>query len=56
MEKFLEAANNLDVEAFSEYFTNPFTFNDSEVTHDDMRELFEGRKSQNWDALGNDSN
>ena len=40
----------MDVDVALEYFTNPFTFNDSEVTHDDMRELFAGRKSQNWDA------
>ena len=50
LEAFLELANNMDVDGALEYFTNPFTFNDSEVTHDDMRELFEGRKSQNWDA------
>ena len=50
LEAFLELANNMDVDGALEYFTNPFTFNDSEVTHDDMRELFAGRKSQNWDA------
>ena len=50
LEAFLELANNMDIDGALEYFTNPFTFNDSEVTHDDMRELFEGRKSQTWDA------
>ena len=50
LEAFLELANNMDVDGALEYFTNPFTFNDSEVTHDDMRELFAGRKPQNWDA------
>ena len=40
----------MDIDGALEYFTNPFTFNESEVSHDDMRELFEGRKSQNWDA------
>lgn len=50
LEAFLELANNMDIDGALEYFTNPFTFNESEVSHDDMRELFEGRKSQNWDA------
>ena len=50
LEAFLELANNMDIDGALDYFTNPFTFNDSEVTHDDMRELFEGRKSQTWDA------
>jgi len=50
LESFLEAANNMDADAALEFLTNPFTFNDSEMTHDDLRALMAGRKSQNWQA------
>jgi hypothetical protein len=50
LESFLEAANNMDADAALEFLTNPFTFNDSEMTHNDLRELMAGRKSQNWKA------
>tara|TARA_B100000927_G_scaffold184350_1_gene148462 strand:+ start:455 stop:1414 length:960 start_codon:yes stop_codon:yes gene_type:complete len=50
LEAFIELVNNMDIDGALEYFTNPFTFNDSEMTHEDMRSLFAGRKSQNWNA------
>ena len=50
LESFLEAANNMDADAALEFLTNPFTFNGSEMTHDDLRALMAGRKSQNWQA------
>ena len=50
LEAFLEAANNMDADAALEFLANPFTFNDSEMTHDDLRVLMAGRKSQNWQA------
>ncbi|RPF73951.1 MAG: hypothetical protein CBE49_003515 [Rickettsiales bacterium TMED289] len=48
MEAFLEAANNMDADTSLEFFTNPFTFNETELTHDDLRSIFEGRKTQEW--------
>ena len=50
LESFLEAANNMDADAALEFLTNPFTFNGSEMTHDDLKKLMAGRKSQNWQA------
>ena len=46
----LALMNDMDADGASEYFTDPFTFNGSEVTHENLRELIAGRKSQNWDA------
>ena len=48
MEKFLEAANNLDVEAFSEYIKYPFSYNGAELTKEDFEKEFSSRESQSW--------
>ena len=48
MEKFLEAANNLDVEAFSEYIKYPFSYNGMELTKEDFEQEFSSRESQSW--------
>ena len=48
IEAFVEAANNLDADSTLEFFTDPFTYNDSEISHDRLREIFAGRKSQEW--------
>ena len=50
LESMLALMNDMDADGASEYFTDPFTFNGSEVTHENLRELVAGRKSQNWDA------
>ena len=50
LESMLALMNDMDADGASEYFTDPFTFNGSEVTHENLRELIAGRKSQNWDA------
>ena len=48
MEKFLEAANNLDVEGFSEYVVYPFSYNGVELTKEDFLQEFSSRESQSW--------
>ena len=48
MEQFFEAANNLDVEGFMKYVTDPFTFNGQELSLKDVKELFAARESQEW--------
>ena len=48
MEKFLEAANNLDVEGFSEYVVYPFLYNGVELTKEDFLQEFSSRESQSW--------
>ena len=50
LESMLALMNDMDADGALEYFTDPFTFNDSEVTHENLKELVAGRKSQNWDA------
>ena len=50
LESMLALMNDMDADGALEYFTNPFTFNDSEVTHENLKDLIAGRKSQNWDA------
>ena len=48
MEKFLEAANNLDVEGFSEFIKYPFSYNGVELTKEDFEQEFSSRESQSW--------
>jgi hypothetical protein len=48
MEKFLEAANNLDVEGFSEYVKYPFSYNGMDLTKEDFIQEFSTRESQSW--------
>jgi hypothetical protein len=48
MEKFFEAANNMDVEGFMNFVTDPFTFNGQELSSKDVKELFAARESQEW--------
>ena len=48
MEKFLEAANNLDVEGFSEFIKYPFSYNGVELTKEDFEQEFSSRESQTW--------
>jgi len=48
MEKFLEAANNLDVEGFSEYVKYPFSYNGMDLTKKDFIQEFSTRESQSW--------
>ena len=48
MEKFLELANNMDMEAAFELLTDPFQYNGSDVSHDDFREIMANRESQDW--------
>ena len=48
MEKFLEAANNLDVEAASEFISYPLSYNGMELTKEDMIQEFASRESQSW--------
>ena len=48
MEKFLEAANNLDVEGFSEYVKYPFSYNGTDLTQEDFIQEFSTRESQSW--------
>ena len=48
MEKFFEAANNMDVDGFMKYVTDPFTFNGQELSSKDVKELFAARESQEW--------
>ena len=48
LETFIEAANELDAEAVSLLFTNPFLFNGEEITHDQLAEIFSNRESQEW--------
>ncbi len=50
LESMLALMNDMDADGALEYFTDPFTFNDSEVTHENLKDLISGRKSQNWDA------
>ena len=50
LESMLALMNDMDTDGALEYFTNPFTFNDSEVAHENLKDLIAGRKSQNWDA------
>ena len=50
LESMLALMNDMDADGALEYFTDPFTFNDAEVTHENLKELIAGRKSQNWDA------
>ena len=48
IEQFIEAANNLDAEGFMKFFTDPFTFNDQELSMKDVEQLFASRESQEW--------
>ncbi len=48
MEKFLEAANNLDVDGFSEFVKYPFSYNGTELTKEDFVQEFASRESQSW--------
>ena len=48
MEKFLEAANNLDVEGVSEYVKYPFSYNGMDLTKEDFIQEFSTRESQSW--------
>ena len=48
IEQFIEAANNLDVEGFMKYLTDPFTFNEQELSMKDVEQLFASRESQEW--------
>ena len=48
MEKFLEAANNLDIEAASEFISYPLSYNGMELTKEDMIQEFSSRESQSW--------
>jgi hypothetical protein len=48
IEQFIEAANNLDVEGFMKFVTDPFTFNDQELSMKDVKQLFASRESQEW--------
>ena len=48
MEKFLELANNMDMEEAFELLTDPFQYNGSDVSHDDFREIMANRESQDW--------
>jgi len=48
MEKFLEAANNLDVDGFSEFVKYPFSYNGTELTREDFVQEFASRESQSW--------
>ena len=48
MEKFFEAANNMDVDGFMKYTTDPFTFNGQELSMKNVKELFAARESQEW--------
>lgn len=48
IEQFFEAANNLDVEGFMKFMTDPFTFNGQELSMKDVKQLFASRESQEW--------